>query len=97
MGPRFALSTFVACQGAVGFIMSGCYGYLREPANIGGFVVIYGIFLMLGEMGPGGKNDDESVLSRQVLTPRRQHRPDRIEDMRHRDSWKILRYCSGHG
>lgn len=53
MGPRLALSVFVAAQGAVGFIMSGCYGYLREPQNIAGFVVVYGIFLMLGEMGPG--------------------------------------------
>lgn len=33
--------------------MSGCYGYLKMPQNIGGFVVVYGIFLALGEMGPG--------------------------------------------
>jgi len=43
----------VAAQGIVGFIMSGTYGYLKEPANIGGFVVVYGIFLALGEVGPG--------------------------------------------
>ena len=42
MGPRLALSVFVACQGVVGFIMSGCYAYLKEPQNIGGFVVIFG-------------------------------------------------------
>lgn len=53
MGPRLALSVFVAAQGAIGFIMSGCYVYLQQPQYIGAFVVIYGIFLMLGEMGPG--------------------------------------------
>ncbi|KAF2723115.1 MFS general substrate transporter [Polychaeton citri CBS 116435] len=53
MGPRKALSIFVACQGVVGFIMSGCYSYLQQPEYIGAFVVVYGIFLMLGEMGPG--------------------------------------------
>ena len=33
--------------------MSGCYKWLQEPQYIGAFVVIYGIFLMLGEIGPG--------------------------------------------
>lgn len=41
---------FVAAQGVVGFIMSGCYEYLKMPQNIAGFVVVYGIFLALGEM-----------------------------------------------
>lgn len=50
MGPRRALMVFVAAQGVVGFIMSGCYEYLKMPQNIAGFVVIYGIFLALGEM-----------------------------------------------
>lgn len=53
MGPRLALMTFVAAQGLLGFVMSGCYGYLKEPENIAGFVVVYGVFLALGEMGPG--------------------------------------------
>lgn len=42
MGPRLALSVFVACQGAVGFIMSGCYAELKKPEYIGAFVVVYG-------------------------------------------------------
>ena len=42
MGPRLALSVFVACQGVVGFIMSGAYAQLREPQYIGAFVVVYG-------------------------------------------------------
>jgi MFS family permease len=53
MGPRLALSVFVAAQGIVGFIMSGCYQWLKMPENVAGFVVVYGIFLSLGEMGPG--------------------------------------------
>ena len=53
MGPKKALSTFVFAQAVVGFIMSGCYYWLKMPEYIGAFVVIYGIFLMLGEMGPG--------------------------------------------
>lgn len=42
MGPRLALSVFVACQGAVGFIMSGCYAQLSEQQNIPAFVIVYG-------------------------------------------------------
>lgn len=53
-GPRRALCLFVACQGVVGFIMAGCLEYLQKPDVIAAFVVVYGIFLMLGEMGPGG-------------------------------------------
>ncbi|MCJ1404096.1 hypothetical protein MMC11_007321 [Xylographa trunciseda] len=39
--------------GIVGFLMSGLYPILNTPKNVGGFVVIYGIFLSLGELGPG--------------------------------------------
>ena len=53
IGPRAALGTFVAVQGLVGFLMTGLYPILQEPQNVAGFVVIYGIFLALGEVGPG--------------------------------------------
>ncbi|KAL9604654.1 MAG: hypothetical protein Q9219_000374 [cf. Caloplaca sp. 3 TL-2023] len=53
IGPRRALYTFVFLQGCVGFLMAGLYGVLDKPANVAGFVVIYGIFLSLGEAGPG--------------------------------------------
>ena len=53
IGPRLALSIFVALQGIVGFIMAGCYGLLDTSAHVAGFVVVYGIFLSLGEAGPG--------------------------------------------
>lgn len=42
IGPRRALYTFVFLQGCVGFLMAGLYGILGKPANIAGFVVIYG-------------------------------------------------------
>ena len=33
--------------------MAGLYGILSRPENVGGFIVIFGIFLSLGEIGPG--------------------------------------------
>ena len=53
IGPRKALAYGVTAQAVVGFIMAGCYAKLAEPQNIGGFCVVYGIFLSLGELGPG--------------------------------------------
>jgi nitrate/nitrite transporter NarK len=53
MGPRLALAVFVVAQGIVAFIMSGCLYFLEMPQYVGAFVVVYGIFLALGEMGPG--------------------------------------------
>lgn len=53
IGPRLALGIFVALQGIVGFIMAGCYSLLDTAPHVGGFVVVYGIFLSLGEAGPG--------------------------------------------
>jgi MFS family permease len=53
MGPRLALFVFVIAQGIVAFIMSGCLYFLEMPQYVGAFVVVYGIFLALGEMGPG--------------------------------------------
>ncbi|KAK4987093.1 glycerophosphoinositol permease [Elasticomyces elasticus] len=52
-GPRATLAYGVLAQGVVGFIMAGCYSLLAIPKNVGGFVVVYGIFLALGELGPG--------------------------------------------
>jgi MFS family permease len=52
MGPRLALAVFVIAQGIVAFIMAGCLYFLEMAQYVGAFVV-YGIFLALGEMGPG--------------------------------------------
>jgi len=53
LGPKRTLVLGVVLQGIIGFIMAGCYAPLSRPANIGGFVVVYGLFLALGELGPG--------------------------------------------
>ena len=53
IGPRLALAIGVFAQGVVGFIMAGCYSLLDTSSHVAGFVVVYGIFLSLGEMGPG--------------------------------------------
>ncbi|KAL1596835.1 glycerophosphoinositol permease [Nothophoma quercina] len=53
MGPKKTLCIGVTLQGIIGFIMAGCYPWLSEPKNVAGFVVVYGIFLALGEFGPG--------------------------------------------
>ncbi|KAH8903441.1 major facilitator superfamily transporter [Coniochaeta sp. PMI_546] len=53
LGPRYALALGVTLQAVVGFIMAGDYGNLSQPGMVGAFAVVYGIFLALGELGPG--------------------------------------------
>lgn len=53
VGPRYALAIGVTLQAIVGYIMAGLYATLATPAHIGAFCVVYGIFLSLGELGPG--------------------------------------------
>lgn len=53
MGPKKTLFIGVTLQGIIGFIMAGCYPWLSKPENVAGFVVVYGVFLALGEFGPG--------------------------------------------
>lgn len=53
MGPKRTLAIGVGLQGVIGFIMAGCYPWLKKPENVAGFVVVYGVFLTLGEFGPG--------------------------------------------
>jgi MFS family permease len=53
VGPRYALASGVFAQAIVGFIMAGLYPHLAKPENVAGFAVVYGIFLSLGEVGPG--------------------------------------------
>jgi MFS family permease len=52
-GPRLTLVVGVLAQAVIGFVMAGAYEKLSLPGNVAGFVVVYGIFLALGEMGPG--------------------------------------------
>ncbi|KAK0628854.1 major facilitator superfamily domain-containing protein [Bombardia bombarda] len=53
IGPRYALALGVTLQAVVGFIMAGLYPRLAQPSMVGAFTVVYGIFLTLGELGPG--------------------------------------------
>jgi MFS family permease len=53
IGAKYCLVIGVWLQAIVGFIMTALYGHLDQASQVGGFVVIYGIFLALGEVGPG--------------------------------------------
>ncbi|WEW58207.1 glycerophosphoinositol permease [Emydomyces testavorans] len=53
IGPRSCLMLGVAAQGVIGFIMAGCYKWLATAKNVAAFVVVYGLFLSFGELGPG--------------------------------------------
>ncbi|CAD6502383.1 BgTH12-04975 [Blumeria graminis f. sp. triticale] len=53
VGPRYALSIGVTLQAIVGFIMASLYPILSRVENVGGFAIVYGVFLSLGEFGPG--------------------------------------------
>ena len=51
LGPKYTLMLGVTIQSLVGYIMASQYAKLRT--QIGAFAVVYGIFLALGELGPG--------------------------------------------
>lgn len=51
IGPKRTLIIGVVAQAVVGFIMAGVYKYISQ--HVGAFAVVYGIFLTLGELGPG--------------------------------------------
>lgn len=50
-GPRVCLFVGLSLQAIIGYIMAGCYDALKQ--HVGAFVVVYGIFMTLGEFGPG--------------------------------------------
>lgn len=47
------IAAHLQLQSATGFLLSGFYGTLATPKYIGAFVVVYGLFLSFGELGPG--------------------------------------------
>ncbi|CCH45800.1 putative membrane protein [Wickerhamomyces ciferrii] len=51
LGPRLTLVIGVSLQSIIGYIMAGCFESLKK--HVAGFVVVYGIFMTLGEFGPG--------------------------------------------
>ncbi|KAJ3069138.1 hypothetical protein HDU98_007803 [Podochytrium sp. JEL0797] len=52
-GPRKVLYIGVFVQALLGFAMAFAYESLSKPSMVGLFSVLYGIFLSLGELGPG--------------------------------------------
>lgn len=53
VGPKMGLVVGVALQGIVGFAMTGAYGELNQPSRVAGFIILTGLFMALGEVGPG--------------------------------------------
>lgn len=51
LGPRLTLAIGVGLQGIIGFIMAALYEHLSK--HVAAFVVVFGIFMTLGEFGPG--------------------------------------------
>lgn len=51
IGPRMTLFVGLVCQSVIGFGMTA--GYLHLKNHIGAFVVVYGIFITMGEFGAG--------------------------------------------
>ncbi|GJJ08254.1 hypothetical protein Clacol_002464 [Clathrus columnatus] len=51
LGPKKTLCWGLGIQGVVGFILAGTYPMLKN--HVAGFAIMYGVFLSLGEFGPG--------------------------------------------
>lgn len=51
-GPKYCLMIGIFLQAIVGFFLAGFYQKILDN-GIGGFIVMYGVFLSLGEFGPG--------------------------------------------
>lgn len=51
IGPKYTLIIGVLLQSVVGLIMAGVYSQISK--HIAAFAIVYGIFLTLGELGPG--------------------------------------------
>jgi MFS family permease len=53
IGPKKLLVGSLVAQGIVGFILAAVAPSLLTPHAVGGFVFLFGLFLALGELGPG--------------------------------------------
>ncbi|GEQ68628.1 hypothetical protein JCM33374_g2296 [Metschnikowia sp. JCM 33374] len=65
LGPRLTLFIGLVLQGVIGMGMTAGYAHLKN--HIAGFVVVYGIFLTLGEFGAG--NNVGILASKTAATP----------------------------
>lgn len=67
IGPRYCLIVGLVLQAVTGFFMTGFYGSLATKQYIAAFVVVYGLFLSFGELGPG--NNIGLLASKTSATP----------------------------
>ncbi|GJN72698.1 MFS phospholipid transporter [Purpureocillium lilacinum] len=51
IGPKYTLILGVSTQAVVGYILAGVYN--KISTQIAAFAIVYGIFMSLGELGPG--------------------------------------------
>ncbi len=51
LGPKHTMILGLLIQAVLAFVMGGAFGQIRE--SLGGFIVVYGLFLAAGELGPG--------------------------------------------
>lgn len=65
LGPRLTLFIGLFLQAIIGFGMTAGYSSLKH--HMGGFVVVFGIFMTLGEFGPG--NNVGCLASKTSATP----------------------------
>lgn len=65
LGPRLTLSIFLVAQSAIGFALAGAFSELRK--HIVGFVIIYGVFITLGETAAG--NNIGAIAAKMNATP----------------------------
>lgn len=69
IGPRYTLALGVTLQAIVGFGMAAGYDELAKSSSVASFAVVYGVFLALGELGPG--NNIGLLASKTSATPLR--------------------------
>lgn len=62
-GPRITLTVGLILQAALGYIMAGALEHLKK--HIAGFVVVYGIFMTLGEFSAG---DNIGLLAAKTMS-----------------------------
>ena len=64
IGPKYTMILGSALQGVLAFIMAGLYPHLKH--NVGGTIVVYGLFLMFGEIGLG---NNLGLVASKVIGP----------------------------
>lgn len=64
LGPKYTMILGLVMQSAFAFALAGGYRYLQN--HIAGFILVYGIFLAWGELGPG---NNLGLLASKAVSP----------------------------